>query len=239
MSSLMLLTLIALAVSYINPYSNIEERNAYHAQALCPSSSSSWNSDQLSSCGCISCSVVRNGSLSLYPTTCGSFTSTNHCFPISTSSMIFSAVRSEAEQREQISSKIYFKHPVLLLSQHLLPSLLTLRLKLTMLLEHITSLQYWDLPWRYCCYCFAIEPYIDQSLLLINHCCPISTLSTIFSGIRSRSRNTGTRLFLNLLQTSSAAVLAASTNIRAQVDFVVGTIHYQTYRRTSLYGKKV
>jgi len=92
------------AVSYINPYSNIEERNAYHAQALCPLSSSSWNSNQSSSCGCISCSVVRSGSLSLYPTTCCSFTLTNHCFPISISSMIFSGVRSEAEQREQISS---------------------------------------------------------------------------------------------------------------------------------------
>lgn len=146
MSSLMLLTLIALAVSYINPYSNIEERNAYHAQALCPSSSSSWNSDQSSSCGCISCSVVRNGSLSLYPTTCCSFTLTNHCFPISTSSMIFSGVRSEAEQREQIS--------------------------------------------------------------------------------------------LILFQTSSAVIVAASVtlfvNVEAQVDYVVGTVQYQTHRRSSV-----
>jgi len=70
--------------------------------------------------------------------------------------------------------------------------------------------------------------------MLINHCCPISALSTIFSGVRSRSRKTGTLLFLDLLQTSSAAVLAASTNIRAQVDYVVGTVHYQTYRRTSV-----
>ena len=143
MSSLMLLTL---AVSYINTYSNIEERNAYPAQALCPSSSSSWNSDQSSSCGCISCSVVRNGSLSLYPTTCCSFTLTNHCFLISTSSMIFSGVRSEAEQREQIS--------------------------------------------------------------------------------------------LILFQTSSAVIVAASVtllvNVEAQVDYVVGTVQYQTHRRSSV-----
>ena len=67
--SLMLAALIALAVAFIYPYSSIEECNAYHAQAVCPSSCS-WNSDQSSSCDYTACSVVSNSSPSLCPTTC-------------------------------------------------------------------------------------------------------------------------------------------------------------------------
>jgi len=67
--SLMLAALIALAVAFIYPYSSIEECNAYHAQAVCPSSCS-WNSDQSSSCDSIACSVVSNSNPSLCPTTC-------------------------------------------------------------------------------------------------------------------------------------------------------------------------
>ena len=67
--SLMLAALIALAVAFIYPYSSIEECNAYHAQAMCPSSCS-WNSDQSSSCDTIACSAASNSSPSLCPTTC-------------------------------------------------------------------------------------------------------------------------------------------------------------------------
>jgi len=67
--SLMLAALIALAVAFIYPYSSIEECNAYHAQAVCPSSCS-WNSDQSSSCDTTACIVVSNSNPSLCPTTC-------------------------------------------------------------------------------------------------------------------------------------------------------------------------
>ncbi len=68
-----LAALIVLAVAFIYPYSSIEECNAYHAQAMCPSSCS-WNSDQSFSCDTIACSVISNSSSSLYPTTCCSST---------------------------------------------------------------------------------------------------------------------------------------------------------------------
>jgi hypothetical protein len=59
--------------------------------------------------------------------------------------------------------------------------------------------------------------------------------------IIQRSRKTTLFRFLNLLQTSSAAIVAASVtvfaasaNAEAQVDYVVGTVQYQTHRRSSV-----
>jgi hypothetical protein len=59
----------------------------------------------------------------------------------------------------------------------------------------------------------------------------------IFSGVRSEAEQRE-QISLNLFQTSSAAIVAASVtlfvNVEAQVDYVVGTVQYQTHRRSSV-----
>jgi len=80
-----------------------------------------------------------------------------------------------------------------------------------------------------------LQLYIDQSLLSYQH-----IIDDLF-WCSKRSRKTITFRFLNLLQTSSAAIVAASVtvfaasaNAEAQVDYVVGTVQYQTHRRSSV-----
>ena len=74
--------------------------------------------------------------------------------------------------------------------------------------------------------------YIDQSLLSYQH-----IIDDLF-WCSKRSRTTRTDQFLNLFQTSSAAIVAASVtlfvNVEAQVDYVVGTVQYQSHRRSSV-----
>jgi len=75
-----------------------------------------------------------------------------------------------------------------------------------------------------------LQLYIDQSLLSYQH-----IIDDLF-WCSKRSRTTRTDQFLNLFQTSSAAIVAASVtlNVEAQVDYVVGTYHRSSVLRPSV-----